>query len=187
MFRSAFIVIVLISIASPLVLLSAVRVVKARSWAARLNNVLIGLAGGVLTALAGFWGPVGVVPAVPVLALAGTWFLFQAAFHDWHIFRATDRGRAAALYSAAVMAVGAWAAISAAQAPGAGQDHPARELGVILVDLTGAIALVVAGAGWLLATFAIPAGNGMTPVPRTRGLQEALLAIGLAVALYAVS
>lgn len=189
MFSSPFIVIVLVSVFSVLMLLSAVRVVRARSWAARLNDLLIGLAGGglALAVLSGFRGPVGVFPAVPLLALAGAWFVFLAASRGRRIFRRTDRGRAAALYSAVLIGIGAWSVISASGATGAGQDHPGQELGGIIVHLAGAIALVLAGAGWLLATFATPADTGMTPVSRTRGLQEALLAVGLAVFFYAAS
>ncbi|RKR13678.1 hypothetical protein [Arthrobacter oryzae] len=189
MFSSPVIVIVLVSVFSVLMLISAVRVVRARSWAARLNDLLIGLAGGVLAlaVLSGFRGRVGVFPAVPLLALAGAWFLFRAAFRGRRIFRGTDRGRAAALYSAVLIGIGTWSVVSGSRAGGAGQDHPGQELGGIIVHLTGAIALVLAGAGWLLATFATPAETGMTPVSRTRGLQEALLAVGLAVFFYAAS
>ena len=47
--------------------------------------------------------------------------------------------------------------------------------------------MVFASVGWLLATFTLRAESGPKPVPRLTGVREALLAAGLAVALYAVS
>ncbi|QCB97371.1 hypothetical protein E5206_10930 [Arthrobacter sp. PAMC25564] len=187
MFRSPYLVIALISIFCLLVIVSAVRAVTARSWTARFNNALTALAGGVMASLAAGWGSGDIIPALPLLAVVGASFLLQAACHGGRVFPTADRGRAAALYSALMMGIAAWVVISAARASGSVQEHPAHELGVILTDLTGAIVLVLAGAGWLLATFATPAGTGAIPVPKTRGLQEVLLAVGLAVALYAVS
>lgn len=59
--------------------------------------------------------------------------------------------------------------------------------GTILADIIGALLMLFAATGWLLGTFAMPAESKPHAVPRWKGICEALMAAGLAVAFYAIS
>ncbi|WP_427018574.1 DUF5134 domain-containing protein [Pseudarthrobacter sp. P1] len=153
-------------------------------WVARTNHLLAALMGVVLAGLPLGWtlGP-GLLP-LGVFTAAALWFVLQAMLHRQPWLAGTGLGVAGGVYRAAMMAATVWIL---AAAPGGASGGSVHELGAILTHLAGSIVLAFAGVGWLLAAFSASRGDANAAgVPRSRGVHEALMAVGLALSLFAL-
>ncbi|MBT1001951.1 hypothetical protein KIH31_04975 [Paenarthrobacter sp. DKR-5] len=125
-------------------------------------------------------------------AFAGLAVLLVAAL-AWFIFRAVSRRQpgkpatAVAVYRVMLTLLAGWVLVGAARSGMSAADHPAHQLGVIIVDLGAAVALVIAASGWLLAAFAVPEDSKSVRVPALVAVGQAAVAAGMAVSLYAIS
>lgn len=156
---------------------------KARGVVARTDAAAaVGLA---LVVVSGGLGWVGLAqgPSEGVLAVIFAWFVAGAFYR---LGRPASAGRFPSIYGAVVTALSGWIVLSAANGGGL-FGHPGRELGVILVDLAAALLMFFAAVGWLLSSFAVPTGSKAHAVEPLTGTREAMLAAGLAVALYAIA
>jgi hypothetical protein len=130
------------------------------------------------------WAPFA---AVLLGAAIGVVFLSFAARIVYQGTGLGETGRWSAIYGAAMAALSGWVLLSAASGTGSASDHPGHQLGVILADIMGGLHMLFAAIVWLLGTFAMPAESKPHAVPRLKGVREALMAAGLAVAFYAIS
>lgn len=173
MFSSWFVVSALGVLFGAAAMLGLGEAVLATGPAARADAAAAAALAAVMAAVGLGWAPLGAVLLLVVLVVLGVVFLWFA-------------GRLA-IYSAAVTLVAGLVTILAGRGGGSVTEHPSHELSAILVLVMGAILMVFAAAGWLLGTFAMPKEGSAKPVPRLRGIRQALLAAGLAIALYAIS
>lgn len=160
---------------------SLTRALLRGTWVARINHLLTALMCAALAADAAGWTP-GPEPVLIWLFFAvALWFMLQAVLQQQPWVVGAGIGVAGCVYRAALMAVALW--ILVAGHPG----NSGRDLTSILTYVMGAIALAFTCIGWLLATFAAPQRDtSATAVPRVKGIHEALIAAGMALALFAI-
>ncbi|GAC1371979.1 MAG: hypothetical protein NVS2B15_20570 [Pseudarthrobacter sp.] len=170
MFSSWFVVSALGVLFGAAAILGLGEAVLATGPAARADAAAAAALAAVMAAVGLGWAPLGAVLLLVVLGVVFLWFAGRLA-----------------IYSAAQALVAGLVTILAGRGGGSVTEHPSHELSAILVLVMGAILMVFAAAGWLLGTFAMPKEGSAKPVPRLRGIRQALLAAGLAVALYAIS
>ena len=170
MFSSSFVVSALAVLFGAAAILGLGEVVLATGRAARADASAAAALAAVMAAVGLGWAQLGAVLLLVVLGVVFLWFACRLA-----------------LYSAALTSVAGLVTFLASRGGGSVTEHPSHELGAILVLVMGAILMVFVAAGWLLGTFAMPKEGSGKPVPRLRGIRQALLAAGLAVALYAIS
>lgn len=183
MLRDQFIVEPLTAIFTLVSLYCLASAIRAHSGTARTNYLLTAVMSLTLLVVALGWN-VGavVVPLVVVLAAAFLWFAVQAVLHAQPWARGTGFSAGGCLYRALTLAVATWILASAPQAAGS------HQLGSILGALIAAVVLTLACAAWLLATFATPKQDTTAkPIPALKGLNEALIAAGLATMLFAMA
>jgi hypothetical protein len=170
MFSSWFVVSALGVLFGAAAILGLGEAVLASGPAARADAAAAAVLAAVMAAVGLGWAPMDAVLLLVVLGVLFLWFAGRLA-----------------IYSAALTLVAGLVTFLAARGGGSVTEHPSHELGAILVLVMGAILMVFVAAGWLLAAFAMPKEGSAKPVPRLRGTRQALLAAGLALALYAIS
>ncbi|GAB3566362.1 hypothetical protein GCM10027405_25320 [Arthrobacter alkaliphilus] len=184
MFRGWFVVGAMVLLFGAAALLGFASIFRAKSVAARVDAAAAGILAAAMAAVGLGWAPLGVVPLGAAIGLAFLLFVVGIVYQGP---RTGGAGRWSAIYGAAVAALSGWVLLSASSGAGSVTEHPGHELGTILADIMGAFLMLFAATGWLLGTFAMPAESKSHAVPRLKGLREALMAAGLAVALYAIS
>lgn len=187
MYRSTFVVIALGVVFAAAVLFSVAGIVRARKPAALGDAAATAMAAAVLGGVGLGWAPTAALPLGAVLTVVFLWFAGRTALHLAKPSAGAGDGLGVSAYHAVLAALAGWVLLAAAHGGSSATDHPGHELGVLLMDTLAAILMVFASAGWLLATFNLRAESGPKPVPRLTGVREALVAAGLALALYAVS
>ncbi|MHC6221225.1 hypothetical protein [Arthrobacter sp. MMS24-S77] len=184
MFRSWFVVGALVLLFGVAAVLGFGAIFRAKGVAARIEAAAAGVLAAAMVVVGFGWAPLAVVPLGAVI---GVVFI---AFATRIVYRGKgpgETGRWPAIYGALVTALSGWVLFSASSGTGSASDHPGHQLGIILVDIMGALLMLFAATGWLLGTFAMPAESKSHAVPRLTGVREALMAAGLAVAFYAIS
>ncbi|WP_028267437.1 hypothetical protein [Arthrobacter sp. MA-N2] len=184
MFRSWFVVGALVLLFGAAAVLGVVAMFRAKSVAARVDAAAAGLLAAVMVAVGLGWAPYSVVLFGAVIGVVFLWFVVRIVYQGTRLGQA---GRWPAIYGAATAALSGWVVLSAARGTGSPSDHPAHQLAVILADILGGLLMLFAATGWLLGTFAMPAESKSHAVPRLKGVREALMAAGLAIAFYAIS
>jgi hypothetical protein len=162
--------------------------VRAPSRTGALNNLLTVVMGlGLLLVATGWTIRAAMLPLLVVLSAAIIWFVAQAAMQGRPWARTPGWGAGGCLYRAFTLGVALWILASALPASGTVQPQ-GHQLGSILGALIGAIVMTLVCAAWLLGTFATPKQDTTAqPIPRLRGLSEALMAGGLALTLFAMA
>ncbi len=184
MFRSWLIVAVLLVFFGAAAVSAAGSGFRAKGVYARMDSVAAVALALAMTAVGLGWAPIAAGQLEMTLALVLAWFVASIGFRA----RAqAGRGRLRALYGAVVTLLAVCVLFSAARGGGSATDHPVHQLAAVLGYAIGCLVMVFAATGWLLATFAHPPRNSQNALPRLTGIREALMAAGLAVALYAVS
>lgn len=184
MFRGWFVVGAMVLLFGAAAVLGFAGIFRAKSVAARVDAAAAGILAAAMAAVGLGWAPLGVVPLGAAIGVAFLVFVVRIVYQGP---RTRGAGRWSAIYGAAVAALSGWVLLSASSGAGSVTEHPAHELGTILADIMGALLMFFAATGWLLGTFAMPAESKSHAVPRLKGVREALMAAGLAVALYAIS
>ncbi|WP_284984829.1 hypothetical protein [Arthrobacter sp. efr-133-TYG-118] len=184
MFRGWFVVGALVLVFGAAAVLGFGAIFRAKSVAARIDAAAAGILAAGMAAVGLGWAPLGVVPLGAAIGLVFLLFVVRIVYQG---SGAAGTGRWSAIYGAAVAALSGWVLLSASSGAGSVSDHPGHQLGIILADIMGALLMLFAATGWLLGTFAMPAESKSHAVPRLKGVREALMAAGLAVALYAIS
>ncbi|MDQ0030463.1 hypothetical protein [Arthrobacter bambusae] len=184
MFRGWFVVGALVVLFGAAAVLGFAAIFRARSVGGRIDAAAAGILAAAMAAVGLGWAPLGVVPLGAAIGVAFLLFVFEIVFKG---SRAGGQGRWSAIYGAVVAALSGWVLLSASSGSGSVSDHPGHQLGVILADIMGAVLMIFAATGWVLRTFAMPAESRSHAVPRLKGVREALIAAGLAVALFAIS
>ncbi|WAH96803.1 hypothetical protein [Arthrobacter sp. MMS18-M83] len=184
MFRSWFVVGALLLLFGAAAVLGFGAIFRAKSVAARIEAAAAGVLAAIMVAVGLGWAPFAVVPLGVAIGVVFLSFAVRIAYQGKG---PGETGRLSAVYGALVTALSGWVLLSAASGTGSASDHPGHELGTILVDIMGALLMAFAATGWLLGTFAMPAESKSHAVPRLKGVREALMAAGLAVAFYAIS
>ncbi|MBB6403253.1 hypothetical protein [Arthrobacter sp. AZCC_0090] len=184
MFRSWFVVSALLLLFGAAAVLGFGAIFRATSVAARIEAAAAGVLAAAMVVVGLGWAPLAVVPLGVVIGLV---FVSFAARIVYQGKGPGQTGRFSAIYGALMTALSGWVLLSAASGAGSASGHPAHELGTILVDIMGALLMLFAATGWLLGTFAMPAESKSHAVPRRKGVREALMTAGLAVAFYAIS
>lgn len=187
MFRSTLLVTALVLALAAAVLCSVVGILRAKTAAGKADAGGSALLAAAVAAVGLGWAPSGQLPLAAVLGAVFLWFVGRMVFQLATPSPGSGDGAAPAVYHAVLAGLGGWVLFEAARNAGSGTGHPGHELGVLLVDLLVAIVMVFASAGWLLATFTLRADSGPRPVPGLTAAREALVAAGLALALFAVS
>lgn len=184
MFRSWLIVAVLLVFFGGAAVLAVGSGFRAKGVYARMDSVAA-VASALVMAAVGLGGaPIAAGQLEMVLAVVLAWFVASIGFRA----RAqAGNGRLPALYGAVVTVLAVCVLFSAARGGGSATDHPVHELPAVVGYAMGGVVMVFAAAGWLLATFAHPPRKSTSVLPRLTGIREALMAAGLAVALYAIS
>lgn len=144
------------------------------------------IAGTIVTVGLG-WATAAQLPLAVVLSAVFLWYAGRTLFQLRSSAPFVGDGPATSAYHAVLAGLGSWVLFEAASNAGSAPGHPGHELGVLLVDLLAALSMVFASVGWLLATFTLHAKSGQKAVPALAGSREALVAGGLALALFAVS
>ncbi|GAA5198374.1 hypothetical protein GCM10023346_35430 [Arthrobacter gyeryongensis] len=190
MFRGSFVVGALVLLFGAAAVVGFGAIFRAKSAAARIDAGAAGILAAAMAAVGLGWAPLGVVQLGAAIGLVFLLFVVRIVYQGpgtgekgW----TTGTGRWSAIYGAAVAALAGWVLLSASSGAGSVWDHPGHQLGIILADIMSAILMLFAATGWLLGTFAMPAESKSHAVPRLKGVREALMAAGLAVALYAIS
>lgn len=184
MLRSWFVVGALLLLFGAAAVLGLGAVFRAKSVAARIEAAAAGLLAAAMLMVGLGWAPLAVVPLGIVIGIVLVSYAVGIVFQGK---RPGGPGRLSAVYGALVAVLSGWVLLSASSGTGSSSDHPGHELGTILADIMGALLMLFAATGWLLGTFAMPAESKAHAVPRLKGVREALMAAGLAVALYAIS
>lgn len=184
MFRGSFVVGALVLLFGAAAVLGFGAIFRAKSVAARIDAAAAGILAAAMAAVGLGWAPLGVVPLGAAIGLV---FLLSVVRIVYKSPGTAGTARWSAIYGAAVAALSGWVLLSASSGAGSVWDHPGHQLGIILADIMSAILMLFAATGWLLGTFAMPAESKSHAVPRLKGVREALMAAGLAVALYAIS
>ncbi len=189
MLRDPFIVVSLTAIFTLVSLYCLALAIRAHSGTARTNYLLTAVMSLTVLGVALGWNVgAAVVPLVVVLSAAFLWFTAQAVLHAQLWARETGFSAGGCIYRALTLAVAIWILASAQQTAGSAQVHPAHQLGSILGALIGAVVLTLACAAWLLATFATPKQDTTAkPIPPLKGFNEAFIAAGLAIMLFAMA
>lgn len=188
MFRSTFVVTALVLIFAAVALFSLAAVIRAKTVAGgRADAAGAVLVGGAVVAAALGFAPAWQLPLTMVLAAVFLWFAGRTLFQMTTSTPAVVGGPSSSAYHAVLAAIGGWVVFEAARNAGSATGVPGHELGVLLVDLLAAVAMVFAMVGWLLATFTLRAKSGQKALSGLTGGREALVAAGLALALFAVS
>lgn len=184
MFRGWFVVGALVLLFGAAAVLGFGAIFRPKSVAARTDAAAAGILAAAMAAVGLGWAPLGVVPLGAAIGLV---FLLSVVRIVYQGSGTAGTGRWSAIYGAAVAALSGWVLLSASSGAGSVTDHPGHQLGIILGDIMGALLMLFAATGWLLGTFAMPAESKSHAAPRLKGVREALMAAGLAVALYAIS
>jgi hypothetical protein len=184
MFRGSFVVGALVLLFGAAAVSGFGAIFRAKSVAARIDAAAAGILAAAMAAVGLGWAPLGVVP---LGAAIGPVFLLSVVRIVYQGSGTAGTGRWSAIYGAAVAALSGWVLLSASSGAGSVSDHPGHQLGIILADIMSALLMLFAATGWLLGTFAMPAESKSHAVPRLKGVREALMAAGLAVALYAIA
>jgi hypothetical protein len=189
MFRNTVVVIALVAVFAAACLFSVAAIVRAKRPAARGDAAGSAMSAAVLVAVGLGWAPIAPLPLAAVLTVAFLWFAGRTALHLTKTSADSDAGDGLgpSAYHAVLALLGGWVLFAAARGTNSATDHPGHELGVLLVDTLAAAMMVFASAGWLLATFSPRAESGPNPIAKRSGIREALVAAGMALALYAVS
>ncbi|GAP60259.1 MULTISPECIES: hypothetical protein [Arthrobacter] len=187
MFRGSFVVGALVLLFGAAAVLGFGAIFRAKSVAARIDAAAAGILAAAMAAVGLGWAPLGVVPLGAATGVVFLLSVVRIVYQGPRAAGAAGAGRWSAIYGAAVAALSGWVLLSASSGAGSVSDHPGHQLGIILADIMGAILMLFAATGWLLGTFAMPAESKSHAVPRLKGVREALVAAGLAVALYAIS
>jgi hypothetical protein len=184
MFRGWFVVGALVVLFGAAAVLGFGAIFRAKSVAARIDAAAAGLLAATMAAVGLGWAQLGVVPLGAAIGLVFLLFVIRIVYRS---SGPGEAGRWSAIYNALVAALSGWVLLSASSGAGSVSDHPGHQLGIILADIMGALLMIFAATGWVLGTFAMPAESKSHAVPRWKGVREALLAAGLAVALFAIS
>ncbi|GAC1381967.1 MAG: hypothetical protein NVSMB43_23050 [Pseudarthrobacter sp.] len=171
MFRSDLVVGALVAFFGAAALLGAVAAVRARGRPAKVDAAAGAVLALVMLAMALGWAPLATVPLMVTAGVVFLWFAVRLS-----IYRAV-----LTLFAGLVL-------FFASRGGASATDHPPHEVGTILVLVMCALLALFAAAGWLLATFATPKGDGaVKPVPRLYGVCQALMTAGVALSFYAIS
>lgn len=185
MLSSSLLLTALSAVFAIVLLLGLIRLLGARSTAVRLEILATGLA--VLVVVAVMWGW-GAGPEkgflLAVLAAVALWFAARVVLPGRPDSRPVGSGRVAAFYRLVMTGIALW--VTVALSGSGGLNHQGILLGTILMNLFVAVVLFLACAGWLLATFAVPEGQGERLRPAL-GVQEALIAGALGACLLAIA
>ncbi len=187
MFRSTFVVTALVLIFAAVAVLSLVSVIRTKTVAGSAGAAGAVLITGTVMAAELGWAPAWQLPLTMVLAAVFLWFAGRTVFQLTTPTPAVVGGPGISAYHAVLAVIGGWVVFEAARNAGSATGVPGHELGVLLVDLLAVVAMVFAMVGWLLATFTLRAKSGQKAVSVLNGGREALVAAGLALALFAVS
>ncbi|MBT8160314.1 MULTISPECIES: hypothetical protein [Arthrobacter] len=189
MFRSWWIVAALVLFFGAAAVLDFGAGFRAKSLAARMEAIAAFVLAAIMVIVGLGWAPFAAVPLGIVIGLVFVSFAVRIFLPGTGRENAQPGapGRGSAFYGALTAALSAWVLVSAARSAASVTNHPAHQLAVIVADSIGALLMVFAAIGWLLGTFAMPEESKSHAVPRLKGLREAFMAAGLAVALYAVS
>ncbi|MCZ9884491.1 hypothetical protein [Arthrobacter sp. B2a2-09] len=184
MFRGWFVVGALVLLFGAAAVLGFGAIFRAKSVVARIDAAAAGILAATMAAVGLGWAPLGVVPLGAAIGVVFLLFAVRVVYQGSGL---GETGRWSAIYGAAVAALSGWVLLSASSGAGTVSDHPGHQLGIILADIMSALLMIFAAMGWLLGTFAMPAESKSHAVPRLKGVREALMAAGLAVALFAIS
>ncbi|MFC0459252.1 hypothetical protein ACFFGR_22380 [Arthrobacter liuii] len=165
-------------------LLAAAAIFRAKSLYGRVDAAAAAALALVMVAVGLGWAPLVTGRLEMMLAVALAWFAASIAFRKGG---PESTGPFTGIYGAGVTVLAVWVLFSAAHGGGTATDHPAHQLGAILGAVMSCLLMIFAAAGWMMATFAKSANNKAHAVPRLTGIREALIAGGLAMALYAIS
>lgn len=184
MFRGWFVVSAMLVFFASTAVLGLLAMFRAKAIAARMDAGAAAVLAVVMATVALGRAPAAAIPLALVLASVFAWFAVGAVHRKGG---PEGPARFTAIHGAAVTALTGWVLFFAARGFGSVSDHPGHQLGLIIIDLGGAVLMVFAAASWLLGTFATPAESKSLAVPRLTGIREALMTAGLAVAFYAIS